>query len=542
MICPKCSTDNRDGAKFCDECGARLDAAASGPLDPRSIPTIDVAGVNVGEDGRPFDAARAACDGDECDVPYADDEAAAEAADGAVSADAGDDAPVDGADDEGDALEAGASSDAAADAEAAGGEEDASDDADAGEGEGEADAAGEPQPRTSPFVPAAPDDAMPAAFAPKPIGRAGQASAADADATADLSGLDEYLVAPGYVPPQGSWRSGDTMQMPRIESDGEEKKRDFRAPDANKKKGRAGRAVAAVLVVLAIIGAGAAGATYYLELWGGKVLPDVVGMTQTDATYVLQSKGFAVRTTAVTSDETEGTVLLMDPGAGAREEEGSEVVIHIAQARIVPDVAGKTQAEAEALLAAEGFENVTVATERTDAAEGSVLSIEPAAGEKAKAGAAVTLTVAVPYTVPDISGMSYDEAVAAIEAAGLAASSAYVYSETAAEGSLAGTSPAAGEKVAGGSTVVINIVRSRATELVAAAQAYLQSAGSVTIGGTTYAIQSVDGVSYTGDNTTAFTITGVASTVLDGETVYGSARQRMGTIVWDDDNNIVSIS
>ena len=28
MICPSCHTENRDGAKFCDECGAKLPRAA----------------------------------------------------------------------------------------------------------------------------------------------------------------------------------------------------------------------------------------------------------------------------------------------------------------------------------------------------------------------------------------------------------------------------------------------------------------------------------------------------------------------------------
>ena len=49
-------------------------------------------------------------------------------------------------------------------------------------------------------------------------------------------------------------------------------------------------------------------------------------------------------------------------------------------------------------------------------------------------------------------------------------------------------------------------------------------------------------MSYQGNETTAFTITGAAVTTLDGETVRTSARQKNGVIVWDAANNIVSVS
>ena len=29
MLCPSCQAENRDGAKFCDECGTRLESAVS---------------------------------------------------------------------------------------------------------------------------------------------------------------------------------------------------------------------------------------------------------------------------------------------------------------------------------------------------------------------------------------------------------------------------------------------------------------------------------------------------------------------------------
>ena len=249
MICPNCQSENKDGAKFCNDCGFPLtgrmaavaaastsDATlrsiaaddgpedaqagesdpdfegtasavepesagepdASGPLDRSSIPAIDVAGVNVNENGNAFDFGS-----------IGDDEAARAADD------------------------------------------------------------------LTPFVPRRPDE--------EPI-----------SGRSDFSGFDECLVDAGYVPPKKSWGPGDTMEMPRIEGQAAPKQKEFRAPDANQRKGGKGKIVAIVLVCLLAVGGAAAGVTYYLELWGGKMLPDVVGMTQSDAVYGLESKGFAV--------------------------------------------------------------------------------------------------------------------------------------------------------------------------------------------------------------------------------------------------------
>ena len=509
MICPHCHSDNRDGAKFCNECGLPLtgriaeaaaaaaaeDASAealresaqadesldpdfaervsadqedvdepfhpgaSGSLDPATLPAIDVAGVNVDADGNAFDFG-----------------------------------PI--------GEESGSEPDESAD--------------------GSPDA---PDADLSPYVPKRPEDADP--------GR-----------TADLSGIDECLVDSNYVPPQASWRSGDTMELPRIEGQAAPKQKEFRAPDANQKKSRKGKVAAVVVLVLLVAAGGAAGATYQMELWGGKMLPNVVGMTQTDATFVLEGKGFAVRTAQVKSDETEGVVLLMDPGAGARQDEGTEVVIHVSQARTVPEVVGGQRDEVAAKLEDAGFENVSFDTEKSNEREGTVLAVSPAAGERATSSTPIIVTVATPYTVPDISGMSWDQAVAAIEAEGLVASSVYVYDESVPDGNFLGTSPSAGEKVEAGSTVTINIAKSRGAELELAALAYLGGlvGGTVDIGGTSYIVDGVNSVAFQGSDTTSFSLQARAVTTLDGETVTGSQKEKTGTIVWDSANSIVSIS
>ncbi|MEA5020261.1 MAG: PASTA domain-containing protein [Gordonibacter sp.] len=364
----------------------------------------------------------------------------------------------------------------------------------------------------------------------------------DASVTADLSGLDECLVDAGYVPPQSAWRSGGTMEMPRIEDAPAPKQKEFRAPDPNEKKHSKGRIVAIVAAVLIVAAAVAVGVTYQMELWGGKMLPSVVGMTQADATFQLEEKGFVVRSVQVKSDEPEGLVLFMDPTGGARAEKGTEVVLQVAIPRTIPDVVGKTRDEAGKLLNEAGFDHVAFAEVKSDNAEGTVLSLEPAVGQKAKASTPIEVTVAVPYTVPDVIGKPNAEAVAALEAASYKANVQYYYTEEVTEGLVVSIDPAAGAKLASGSTVTMNVAVSRSSVLVPIAKDYLASVGTISLGGTTYRIASVDAVSYTGHNQTSFTITGRAVTTLDGETVTGSAKQKSGTITWDDANNIVSIA
>lgn len=533
MMCSQCHSENPEGAKFCNECGLPLvvlpaqdapadnefaeaeDAASdeksddaervadaeedsfesesdaadggvlnskadpikpniSGSLTASMLPVIDVAGVNVDEDGNAFDFSPL---DDELDEQDDLDDAFDDEADESLDEDTFDD---------------------------------------------EADES------LLSYVPSRPTNET------------------ETSGETDFSGIDECLADSSYTPPQVAWRSGDTLEMPRIEGQPEPKQRDFKAPDPQSKKGSKGKVFAIMLACLLVFAAAGAGFTYYLEMWGGKMLPNVVGMTQTDAVDMLEAKGFSVRSTQVKSDETEGVVLLMDPGAGARQEEGTEVVVHVSVARTVPEVVGTQRDAAAAQLEEDGFDNVVFAVEKSNEHEGMVLSVVPEAGTKAKATTPVTVTVAEPYMVPDISGMSWDDAVAAIEGAGFVAQTVYVYDDKVKEGTLVGIDPAAGTKLASGSTVTVSLSKSRSSELVAAAQSYLASVGSLSINGADFVIEEVKSVSYQGSDTTAFTVQGYAVTTADvlGEavSVSGSKREASGSIVWDSANNVVSVS
>ena len=618
MICPSCHTENRDGAKFCDECGAKLPRTAfeqiegAEPAHALEITESDQAAKEEAAIVKQDDASESA--GKE-----------AEELDGANEADSSDEAS-DGTPDEESQPDAATQEDDDACCPDARAQEDSQAQQDATEDAREA--SGDIKDRPDEHDSEADDvahqrthvldlpDIRNLAFESEKTQTLGPKPASPAFKSGwepDLSGFDEFLVYPGYVPPKAAWHAGDTMQMPRITDADLSQQKDFIAPDPNKKKrdrkkkkaekakaaeaqqqsselkevveklaaspkeeqpkhadkdvkpvaGEAkqhdkkkteakakrlpGSKIAAIVALVVLLAAGtAAGVTYQMELWGGKVVPDVTGMTQADATYMLQNKGFTVRSTTVPSDSTEGLVLLMDPGAGARQEEGAEVVIHVSTSRTVPKVVGTSQDSALKALSDNGFEKVDVQMERSDEAEGTVLSVSPEEGEKAKASTAITLTVAQAYTVPDVSGMTYNEAVQAIKDAGLSSTAVYTYSETASEGAILGVEPAVGSKVTSDTVVVISLAKSRASELTAAARSYLASTTLTATDGSAFTVSSVDNVSYQGNNTVAFTASGKASksvTVL-GQTISaaGDSKQVSGTVTFDSSNNVTSVS
>lgn len=96
-------------------------------------------------------------------------------------------------------------------------------------------------------------------------------------------------------------------------------------------------------------------------------------------------------------------------------------------------------------------------------ARGSVIRTDPAAGTAVTAGQEVRLVVSQGperIAMPDLSGMTVEEAMAAIQGAGLTVSDQapiHEYSDTIAKGSVVRTNPAAGESVASGAAVQLVI-------------------------------------------------------------------------------------
>lgn len=300
-----------------------------------------------------------------------------------------------------------------------------------------------------------------------------------------------------------------------------------------------------IIAALALI-AGALIATYALQLWGGKAVPNVIGARMESAEKTITDAGFTADVVYVKSDEIEGIVLSTSPDAGARVAEGSTVIINVSTARIIPDVVGLPLDQALELLKEEGLENIEQKTEKSNEAAGTVLSITPEAGTRSKATAQITIVSAEPFTVPDVVGQNTENAATLLEAEGYTVAVKYTYTEDVAEGTVVSSDPAAGSELPSGSEVSIFVAKSRSAEVVNLTRTYLNNKKTFTMGSVSYEMTSIESVEYKGDNTCSFVIVARPFEThswfgKETETRYGNNETIKGTITWNDRNEIAAI-
>ncbi|MEU3608693.1 Stk1 family PASTA domain-containing Ser/Thr kinase [Streptomyces sp. NPDC035033] len=171
------------------------------------------------------------------------------------------------------------------------------------------------------------------------------------------------------------------------------------------------------------------GATVTLTLSRGPEIvkvPNLKGKPLAEARRILTEEGLApgVVTTVFSATVAQGAVIGSDPEPGTERAPDSAVALVVSKGAPVdvPDVTGETVADATAALQEAGLK-VSVAPERVHSPEdaGSVAAQSLAEGSRAAKGDAITLTVSKgprQVEVPDVVGMSTDEAREALEAAG----------------------------------------------------------------------------------------------------------------------------
>ena len=196
---------------------------------------------------------------------------------------------------------------------------------------------------------------------------------------------------------------------------------------------------------------------------------------------------------------------------------------------------GATSEEAAQALEAEGFTAVTYTEEKSNEAAGTVLAVSPEAGTEAKSGDAITVTVAVPYTVPDVEGMSEADAKAALQAEGYEVTSEWYTTEDIEEGTAVSTDPAAGSELNSGSEVTLYVAHSR--EILPGAN-LTNDEGS-------FKVENIKSCTYRGDGEVLYTVEARQYEVvtmpfgLGQETVFAKKLTTIeGGIVWNDDNEV----
>jgi beta-lactam-binding protein with PASTA domain len=128
----------------------------------------------------------------------------------------------------------------------------------------------------------------------------------------------------------------------------------------------------------------------------GVLVPKVVGLAAADAVHQLQTKGLGVQLKQTAAQAAPGTVVAQAPKQGSRAKKGTPVLISVAKgaaAVAVPDVTGQAQQDAVDALQQAGL-NANVAQIASSQPAGTVVAQNPAPGNKVQQGASVRINVA----------------------------------------------------------------------------------------------------------------------------------------------------
>jgi beta-lactam-binding protein with PASTA domain len=217
------------------------------------------------------------------------------------------------------------------------------------------------------------------------------------------------------------------------------------------------------LIVLAIVGVAV---WAILGLTGGPKftnVPNVAGMSTSAAISKLNAAGLnpVLDDPVPNATVPAGQVIGTDPAAGTRIQKGKTV--HISWSRgpavvQVPDVTGKTQAQAKAALEKVGLKVGRVTQQNSDTVRAGLVISQTPNGGLLQAGQSVDLVISKGkplVTVPDVTGQSQSAAEDALRQADLKPQVVQDPTCFDPSGGVCRQDPAGGQQVASGSTVTI---------------------------------------------------------------------------------------
>jgi len=213
-------------------------------------------------------------------------------------------------------------------------------------------------------------------------------------------------------------------------------------------------------------------------------VPRVVGIRVQAAKFQLEEAKLAATIVPRPSHRKRGIVVGQAPQAGKRIAQGSPVKLLVSKGPpgvAVPSVVGLAAADAVKRLQAQKLA-ATLTQTASSQAPGTVLAQRPAAGGRAKPGSKVVLEVAkgkASVSVPNVVGRSQQDAAATLQQAGLTARTVQVPSSQP-KGTVVAESPAAGQKVAQGATVRLNVSKGPAHPTTTTAPATTTQAAAPT--------------------------------------------------------------
>lgn len=195
-------------------------------------------------------------------------------------------------------------------------------------------------------------------------------------------------------------------------------------------------------------------------------VPSVLGMSEDEAKEIISDSGFSYSNGGQESSDSYegGKICSQTPEPGASASKGSTITVKISSGKgniIVPDVVGQTESIAEQMIRDKGFLAPVKEYQFSDTIDqGIVISQSPEGGEDGKAEDTITIVVSQGVEnakVPAVTGMTTEEANAALSAEGFTVTTDSAYSDTVPEGSIIAQNPAAGEYAAKGANVGITV-------------------------------------------------------------------------------------
>ena len=297
----------------------------------------------------------------------------------------------------------------------------------------------------------------------------------------DEQDATQYVPRTEAAASSGSRSAGNNrVYKPAYDQDDEYEQDKPIKPAPRRKKGNGGKVVVGVIIVallaaIAYLGSGLLG--------GGSdemvPVPNFIGMNYTEEiknNSAYDSFTFRIIEEQDTSgDYEDGEVMEQDPEADTEVKEGTRITLTIAEVDngdkgdetmvAVPSIIGKSYENAQSALRAAGL-NVSRTEQSSETiAEGYVISCDPDVGTQGATGSTVNVVVSTGSantnkTVPNLTGLTQDQAKAALEKVGLKLGSVTEEESSAQAGTVINQTVPYGTEVAAGTAVGITIAKS----------------------------------------------------------------------------------
>ena len=280
-------------------------------------------------------------------------------------------------------------------------------------------------------------------------------------ASARTAATTQMAAVPSHAPTAAM--AATSTSLPAVATDDS-------ANEATKARKRRTAIIATVvLIALLLIGGSVWALTRGAAEPESVAVPNVVGLTQAEAKAQIEQAGFTweLNPDKVTSDTVaEGSVASTDPTAGTQAEKGATVRVTISSGPdsvTLPDnLVGMSPDDARKAIEALGLKwELDASKVASDTVpEGKIAQTNPSPGSKVKAGQTIRAYLSSgsdQVDVPDLSGMTQDQARSTLKSVGLELGNVTSVDSEKEKDRIVEQDPATGTKVKKGTTVGVSI-------------------------------------------------------------------------------------